>query len=81
MTRKLSLSLISQSNSQIDSTAQETIIIIDLVVMGGTLDQKFFKLTFGMQHHLVDLYQVCSNNAHGTKNGHAQGSYILHWLI
>ena len=26
-------------------------------------------LIFGMQHHLVDFFQVCSNNALGTKNG------------
>ena len=26
-------------------------------------------LIFGMQHHLVDFYQVCSNNALGAKNG------------
>ena len=26
-------------------------------------------LIFGLQHHLVDLYQVCSNNAPGDKNG------------
>ena len=25
-------------------------------------------LIFDMQHHLVDLYQVCSNNAPGGKN-------------
>ena len=30
-------------------------------------------LIFGMLHHIVDLYQVCSNNAHGVKNGLAPG--------
>ena len=30
-------------------------------------------LIFGMYHHLVDLYQVCSNNSHGAKNGPAPG--------
>ena len=41
--------------------------------------EKFFlsetiSLIFGMQHHLVDLFQVCSNNALGTKNGLPQVS-------
>ena len=27
-------------------------------------------LIFGMEHHLVDLYQVCSNYAPGAKSGH-----------
>ena len=31
-------------------------------------------LIFGMYHHLVDLFQVCSNNALGTKNGLPQVS-------
>ena len=31
-------------------------------------------LIFGMQHHLVDLYKVCSNYAPGTKNGPAPGA-------
>ena len=26
-------------------------------------------LIFGLWHHLVDLYQVCSNTAPGAKNG------------
>ena len=30
-------------------------------------------LIFGMQHHLVDLYQVCSNYVPGTKNGPVRG--------
>ena len=30
-------------------------------------------LIFGMEHHLVNLYQVCSNYAPGTKNGPALG--------
>ena len=30
-------------------------------------------LIFGMYHHLVDLYQVCSNKAPGVKNGPAPG--------
>ena len=30
-------------------------------------------LIFGMKHHLVDLYQVCSNYAPGAKNRPAPG--------
>ena len=30
-------------------------------------------LICGMKHHLVDLYQVCSNYAPGAKNGSALG--------
>ena len=30
-------------------------------------------LIFGMQHHLVDLYQTCSNFTPGAKNGPAPG--------
>ena len=30
-------------------------------------------LIFGMKHHLVDLFQVCSNYAPGAKNGPALG--------
>ena len=30
-------------------------------------------LIFGMKHHLVDLYQVCSNYGPGAKNGSAPG--------
>ena len=37
-------------------------------------------LIFGVWHHLVDLYQVCSNNAQA-KNGPAPGSHVLHRLI
>ena len=29
--------------------------------------------SFDMLHHLVDLYQVCSDDAPGTKNGTAPG--------
>ena len=32
-------------------------------------------LIFGMQHKLMDVYQVCSNYASGAKNGPAQGSH------
>ena len=38
-------------------------------------------LIFGMQHHLVDLYQVCSNYSRGAKNGSFRGSHVLHRLI
>ena len=38
-------------------------------------------LIFSMCNHLVDLYQVCSNNAPGIKNGPTPGSHILHRLI
>ena len=27
-------------------------------------------LIFGMKHHIVNIYQVCSNYIPGTKNGH-----------
>ena len=30
-------------------------------------------LIFGMYHHLVDFYQVCSNYVPGAKNGSASG--------
>ena len=30
-------------------------------------------LIFGMNHHPVDLYQVCSNKTPEAKNGHAHG--------
>ena len=30
-------------------------------------------LIFGIQHHLVNFYQVCLNYAPGTKNGPAPG--------
>ena len=33
-------------------------------------------LSFGTKHHLVNLYQVCSNYIHGTKNGPTPGSYV-----
>ena len=35
-------------------------------------------LIFGMKHHLVDLYQVCSNYIPGAKNGPPPGSHVLH---
>ena len=38
-------------------------------------------LVFGMLHHLVDFYQVCSNYAPVTKNSPASGSHVLHSLI
>ena len=31
------------------------------------------ELIFGIKHHQVDLYQVCSNNDPGVKNGPAPG--------
>ena len=34
-------------------------------------------LIFGMKHHLVNLYQVCSNYIPGAKNGLPQGSHVL----
>ena len=37
-------------------------------------------LIFAMYHHLVDLYQVCSNNDPGVKNGPPQASHVLHTL-
>ena len=38
-------------------------------------------LIFGMQHHLVDLFQVCSNYVPKAKNGPARGSHVLHRLL
>ena len=38
-------------------------------------------LIFDKKHHLVNLYQVCSNHIHGAKNGAARGSHVLHRLI
>ena len=38
-------------------------------------------LIFGMKHHLVDFYHVCSNYAQGAKNGPSPGSHVLHRLI
>ena len=35
-------------------------------------------LIFGMKHHLVNLYQVCSNYIPGAKNGPPSGSHVLH---
>ena len=31
----------------------------------------------GMKHHLVDLNQVCSNDAPGTKNGLTPGGHMF----
>ena len=33
-------------------------------------------LMFGAKHHLVDLYQVCSNLIPAAKNGPAPGSHV-----
>ena len=38
-------------------------------VYGKLRHAHFYVLILGMQHHLVDLYQVCSNYTHGAKNG------------
>ena len=38
-------------------------------------------LLFGMYHHLVDLYQNCSNYSPGAKNGPAPGVTGLQRLI
>ena len=38
-------------------------------------------LIFGMQNHLVNLYQVYSNYSPGAKNGPASGSQVLHRLL
>ena len=38
-------------------------------------------LIFGMEQHLVDLYQVCSDYSHGAKYGQPRGSHVLHGLI
>ena len=35
-------------------------------------------LILGMKHHLVDLYQLCSNDAPGAKNGPTPRSHVLH---
>ena len=35
-------------------------------------------LIFGMEHRLVNLYQVCSNYIPGAKNGPPRGLHILH---
>ena len=36
---------------------------------------------FGMKHHLLDLYLVCTNYAPGAKMGLPQGSNVLHTYI
>ena len=38
-------------------------------------------LIFGMKHHLVDFYQVCSNYATWAKDSPPRGSHVLHRLI
>ena len=38
-------------------------------------------LIFGMKHHQVILYQVCSNYIPGTKNGLRPGSHALHTKV
>ena len=38
-------------------------------------------LIFGMKHHPVNFYQVCSNYIPGAKNGLPPGSHVLHRLI
>ena len=37
-------------------------------------------LIFGMLHHLVDLYQVCSNYVLGAKNGTAARVTIMSYI-
>ena len=39
------------------------------------------ELIFGIKHHQVDLYQVCSNYDPGVKNGPAPGSPVLYRII
>ena len=34
-------------------------------------------LIFGMKHHLVDLYQVCSNYVPGANHGPLQWLHVL----
>ena len=38
-------------------------------------------LIFSMQHHLMDLYQICSNYAPRAINRPARGSHVLHRLV
>ena len=38
-------------------------------------------LMFGIQHHLVELYPVCSNYGPGLEMVQPRGSYVLHRLI
>ena len=38
-------------------------------------------IIFGMYHHLVDIYQFCSNYVPGAKTDPALGSHVLHRLI
>ena len=35
-------------------------------------------LIFGMKHHLVDFYQVCSNHTPGAKNAPHPGGHMLY---
>ena len=47
-------------------------IVLHRLIKGNVknlLSNTYRALIFGMEHHLVDLYQVCSNNAPGVKNG------------
>ena len=37
-------------------------------------------LIFGIKHHLVDLYQVCSNCTPGARNDPAPGTNVTHRL-
>ena len=38
-------------------------------------------LIYGKKHHLVNLYQVCSNYAPGPENGPVRGSHVLYRLV
>ena len=37
-------------------------------------------LIFGLMHHLLDLYQVCSNYTHAAKNG-VPGGHMFYKII
>ena len=41
------------------------------IILSDTIRLRAF--IFGMKHHLVNLYQVCSNYIPGAKNGPAPG--------
>ena len=43
----------------------------ETIFLSETIRSRAF--IFGMLHHLVDLYQVCSKYAPGAKNGLAAG--------
>ena len=54
-----------------------------LGLYGGKCEKNFLSettrprtLIFGIQHHLVDLYQVCSNYTPGAKNGPAPSNNL-----